>query len=136
MSVLAERLGLTLGSLLELSGRPITLLLKKATALYFLGEANYQQEKKPQAIAAYDRLVKEQPKSELRDDALYALGVAQEELGKYPEAGAAYDLFLKDYNQHELATEVRMRKAETVLQAGDFATYGEEIEAMKREGKW
>lgn len=38
LSVLAERLGLTLGSLLELSGRPITLLLKKATALYFLGE--------------------------------------------------------------------------------------------------
>jgi TolA-binding protein len=91
-------------------------------ALYFLGEANYHQGKKPEAIAAYDRLVKEQPKSELRDDALYALGVAQEELGKYAEAGASYDLFLKDYPKHELVTEVRMRKAETLLQAGDFAT--------------
>ena len=103
-------------------------------ALYFLGEANYHQGKKPEAIAAYDRLAKEQPKSELRDDALYALGVAQEELGKYPEAGAAYDLFLKDYDKHELATEVRMRKAETVLQAGDFAnaekTFGE-VAAVK-----
>jgi TolA-binding protein len=89
-------------------------------ALYFLGEANYQQGKKAEAVAAYERLVKEQEKSSLRCDALYALGVAQEELGKFPEAGTAYDAFLQHCAESELATEVRMRKAETVLQAGDY----------------
>ncbi len=91
-------------------------------ALYFTGEANYQTGKRDEAVAAYDRLVKEQEKSSLRCDALYALGVAQEELGKYPEAGAAYDLYLTECAKNELVTEVRMRKAETVLQAGDYAT--------------
>jgi TolA-binding protein len=89
---------------------------------YLLGEANYLQGKKPEAVAAYEHVVKDFEKSEKRCDALYALGVAQEELGKFPEAGAAYDLFLKDCSKSELIPEVRMRKAETVLQAGDFAT--------------
>jgi TolA-binding protein len=115
-------------SLLPTAADSFTALLDKFPegkfsdqALYFLGEANYQQGKKAEAAAAYSRLVKEQEKSPLRCDALYALGVAQEELGKYPEAGAAYDLYLADCAKNELVTEVRMRKAETVLQAGDFA---------------
>jgi cellulose synthase operon protein C len=91
-------------------------------ALYFVGESYYQQGKKAEAVAAYDRLVKEQEKSSLRCDALYALGVAQEELGKYAEAGVAYDLFLAECAKSELVAEVQMRKAETVLQAGDYAT--------------
>jgi TolA-binding protein len=91
-------------------------------ALYFLGESYYQQGKKVEAVAAYGRLVKEQEKSSLRCDALYALGVAQEELGEYLKAGAAYDLYLQDCAKSGLVTEVRMRKAETVLQAGDYST--------------
>jgi TolA-binding protein len=91
-------------------------------ACYFLGESNYQQGKRPEAIAAYDRLIKEHPQSKLRVDGLYAMGVAQEEIEKYADAGATYDLFIKEFAQNELITEVKMRKAETVLQAGDFAT--------------
>jgi TolA-binding protein len=90
-------------------------------AFYFLGEANYQQGKKAEAVAAYERLVKEQEKSSLRCDALYALGVAQEELSHFPQAGEAYDAYLKECGKSDLAAEVRMRKAETQLQAGDYA---------------
>jgi len=90
-------------------------------ALFFWGEAEYNQGKKKEAVAAYDQLVKKCPKSSLRSDSLYALGVTHEELGQYAEAGQAYDLFLQEFPKHDLANEVRMRKAETVLQAGDFA---------------
>lgn len=90
-------------------------------ALFYQGEALYAQGKKEEAVAAYDRLVKEFEKSARRADTLYALGVTQEELAKYADAGKTYDIFLEEFATSPLATEVRMRKAETVLQAGDVA---------------
>jgi TolA-binding protein len=90
-------------------------------ALYFQGESYYQLGKKEEAVAAYSALVKNYEKSNLRADALYALGVAQEELKSWADAGKTYDLYLKEFADNELVTEVRMRKAETVLQAGDAA---------------
>lgn len=90
-------------------------------ALFYLGEAAYSLQKKPEAIAAYRKLVEEHPKSSLRSDGLYALGVTYEEEQAYKEAGAIYDLFLKEFQESSLHTEVRMRKAETVLQSGDIA---------------
>lgn len=90
-------------------------------ALYFQGEALYQTGKKPEAVVAYDTLIKGFDKSNLRADALYALGVTQEELQKWAEAGQTYDQFLKEFPQSDLLTEVRMRKAETLLQNGDPA---------------
>ncbi|HTN75901.1 MAG TPA: tetratricopeptide repeat protein, partial [Pirellulaceae bacterium] len=90
-------------------------------ALYFQGEAYYQTGKKAEAAASYATLLKGFEKSTLRADATYALGVTQEELLQWAEAGQTYDLFLKEFPQSELLTEVRMRKAETVLQTGDAA---------------
>ena len=103
-------------------------------ALFYQGESLYAQGKKAEAVAAYERLVKDFAKSKRRADALYALGVAQEELGKYAEAGKTYDVFLKEFADSPLATEVRMRKAETVLQAGDVAAAAKmfgEVAAVK-----
>lgn len=91
-------------------------------ALYFQGEAYYAQGKRAEAEPVYQRLVKEFPTSKRRADALYALGVTQEELSKFAEAGATYDLYLKEFESTPLATEVKMRKAETILQKGDYAT--------------
>ena len=91
-------------------------------ALFYLGESFYALQKKPEAIAAYRKLVEDQPKSSLRSDGLYALGVTYEEEQAYAEAGSIYDLFLKEFEGSSLHTEVRMRKAETVLQGGDAAT--------------
>lgn len=90
-------------------------------ALFYAGEADYNLGKKSEAIAAYGQLVEKYPQGALRSDALYALGVTQEELGQHQPAGKTYDLFLEEFPDHDLANEVRMRKAETVLLAGDFA---------------
>lgn len=90
-------------------------------ALYFQGESFYALGKKPEAAKAYGELIAGFEKSNLRADALYALGVTQEELAAWADAGKTYDLYLKEFANNELATEVRMRKAETVLQTGDAA---------------
>lgn len=90
-------------------------------AFFYLGESFYAQDMKPQAIAAYRRLVDDHKESSLRCDGLYALGVTYEEVQQFAEAGTIYDLFLKECSDSALTTEVRMRKAETVLQGGDVA---------------
>jgi TolA-binding protein len=104
-------------------------------ALFYAGEAEYNLGKKKEAIAAYDQLVKKYPQGSLRSDALYALGVTHEESGQHEAAGQAYDLFLQEFPTHALANEVRMRKAEAVLLAGDFAAAGKMFgEVAKLEG--
>jgi TolA-binding protein len=90
-------------------------------ALFYQGEAQYAQGKKTEAAKAYQRLVSEFSQSKRRADALYALGVAQEELSDHAAAGTTYDKFLREFADAALANEVRLRKAETVLQSGDFA---------------
>ncbi len=86
-------------------------------ALYFRGEALYAHDKKADAVAAYQRLVEKHPTAPQRPDALYALGVTLQELNRNEQAQAAFDQFLKDYAQHGMVTEVRMRKADTLLAA-------------------
>ena len=90
------------------------------SALFYQGESQYALGKKTEAAMAYAELLKQFEKTKHRRDALYALGVAFEELRKYPEAGTTYDIYLKEFATSPLASEVRMRKAETVLQAGNF----------------
>jgi TolA-binding protein len=90
-------------------------------ALYFQGESLYNAEDKAGAVAAYDNVVKNFPNSKRRADALYAFGATQEELKNFAAAGTAYDAFLKEFPDHELITEIKMRKAETLMQTGDNA---------------
>ncbi|MFO0820762.1 MAG: tetratricopeptide repeat protein [Pirellulales bacterium] len=101
-------------------------------ALFFQGESLYNQGEKKEAIAAYESVVKNYPESKVRADAAYAWGVTLEELQQYPQAGVAYDLFLKSYSDNGLANEVRMRKAETVLQAGQFADAEKQFAAVAK----
>jgi TolA-binding protein len=90
-------------------------------ALFFWAESEYALGKKKESLGPYGELVANHPQSPLRADALYALGVTREELGQFAEAGNVYDVYLKEFAEKDLATEVRMRKAETVAQAGDYA---------------
>ncbi|MBM4004431.1 MAG: tetratricopeptide repeat protein [Planctomycetes bacterium] len=90
-------------------------------ATYFQGECLYNQGKVREAIAAYEAVLAKFDRSSHRCDAAYALGVAQEESGQYAQAEKAYDLFLADCGGKPIATEVRMRKAETMLQQGRVA---------------
>jgi TolA-binding protein len=88
-------------------------------ALFFEAESFYALSKRKEAALAYGRLVTGYPESKLRCDALYALGVTLEDMAEWAQAGKAYDMFLEGYATSELLTEVRMRKAETILQQGD-----------------
>ncbi len=90
-------------------------------ALYSQGEALYNAADKAGAVAAYDNVLKSFPDSKRRADALYAVGATQEELGNFAAAGTAYDGFLKEFPDHELIPEVKMRKAQALMQTGDNA---------------
>jgi len=87
-------------------------------ALWFRGESLYAAGDKPGAIAAYRSLLEDFPKTKRKCKLLYALGATLEETAKYDEAGKVYDQFLTDCAADPLVTEVKMRKAETLLQAG------------------
>lgn len=93
-------------------------------ALFFEGESLYAMGKRKEAALAYGRLVTGHPESKLRPDALYALGVTLEEMSEWVQAAKAYDMFLAECGTSDLLTEVRMRKAETLLQQGDVAQAG------------
>ncbi len=91
-----------------------------AEALYYRGECLYAQGKKQDAARSYGELIYKHPKHKLMADTLYALGVCQEELGQHEAAGKAYDQFLKQFSQHDLATEVNMRRGDTLFHAGRY----------------
>ncbi len=90
-------------------------------ALFFGGESLYLQGKFEEAVKSYSELIEKHDDSDLHADAMYALGVTMEqELHRFKDAGEIFEAFMKLYPTHDLATEVKMRKAETILQSGDF----------------
>jgi TolA-binding protein len=103
-------------------------------AHFFRGESSYRLGQKDAAIAAYSRVVADFPTSKLRRDALYALGVAQEESQKFAEAIATYDKLLAEVKEGELPLEIRLRRADCLLQKGDAATAESEF-ALLAEAK-
>lgn len=86
--------------------------------LFFIGESLYLLGSKKKAAEFYRRLCEGNKGSTLRSDGLYAWGVTYEELRDYEKASEIYDTFLREFPEHELVTEIRMRKAETLLQRG------------------
>ena len=88
-------------------------------ANFFCGESYYRLGEKEKAIATYAKVVNDYPTSKLRREAIYALGVAQEETQKYPEAIATYDKLLAEAKEGDLSLEVRLRRADCLLQKGD-----------------
>lgn len=91
-----------------------------AEALYYQGECTYLQGDKQEALAYYLKLIDNYPKHRLLPDALYALGVAQEELAQWDAAGKTYDTFLEKFPEHAQATEVDMRRGETLFLTGKY----------------
>lgn len=89
-------------------------------ALFYQAEALYAQGEKAQAARLYQQHRQKFAQSKRGADVLYALGVAQEELGDAAAAGQTYAAFLKTFPQHPLATEVKLRQAETLLSQGNL----------------
>ncbi len=89
-------------------------------ALFFGGESLYLQGKFAEAADSYAQLVEKHTDSDLHSDAMYALGVTKEDMRQFGPAKEVYTSFLKTYPKHDLAMEVKMRRAETILQTGEF----------------
>lgn len=111
-----------------IAGRKESKLLDQAC--FFRGESHYRLGDKEKAIASFAKVVEGYPESKLRRDAIYALGVAQEELQKYPDAIATYDKLLADVREGDLALEVRLRRADCLLQKGDAAAAEPEFASL------
>jgi TolA-binding protein len=91
-----------------------------AQAMYYRGECYYALGDRAKAAAAYAQLVSAFPNDPLVADALYALGVAQEEQQQWDAAEKTYATFLGRFAQHRLATEVTMRRGETLFARGQY----------------
>jgi len=104
-------------------------------AFYFLGESLYRTDKFAAAVAAYESLLKQHPDSSFGRDASYALGTTYEELGQFKKACETYDQFMKRWAADELADEVRLRRAESLLQLGDLAAAAKEFGELVKTGR-
>lgn len=91
-------------------------------ALYYLAETQYQLGQLRPATARFRQLTVDPrfAESSVMPDALYALGVAYEELEQPKLAAETYNRFLEKYSTHRLASDVRLRTAEFLLNDGQY----------------
>ena len=90
-------------------------------ALFFLGEALWQAGQRPDAIAAWQRCVRDHPQSPRLPEVLYALGVGQAETGSRAEAAATLKRFADAFPKHALADDVAVWRADVATAAGNTA---------------
>jgi TolA-binding protein len=81
-------------------------------ALFYLGESLWQSGKRPEAIAIWQRFVREHDKSTRLPEVLYALGVGQAEAGARDEAAATLKRFADAFPTHALAADVALWRAD------------------------
>ncbi len=86
-----------------------------AQVLYTRGDCAYHLGQKADAARFYGQALTKSPSEKLEPAIMYALGVAQEELKQWEAAGKTYDDFLKKYLNHRTASEIIMRRAETLF---------------------
>jgi TolA-binding protein len=91
-----------------------------AQVLYTRGDCAYHAGKKAEAVRFYSQALTKAPNKKLEPEIMYALGVAQEELKQWEEAGKTYDSFLKTYLDHRYASEIIMRRGETLYQIHEY----------------
>ena len=86
-----------------------------AQVLYTRGDCAYHAGQKADAVRFYSQALAKSPNEKLEPAIMYALGVAQEELKQWEAAGKTYDDFLKKYIDHRYASEIIMRRGETLF---------------------
>ncbi len=86
-----------------------------AQVLYTRGDCAYHAGQKADAVRFYSQALTKSPNEKLEPAIMYALGVAQEELKQWEAAGKTYDDFLKKYLDHRNASEIIMRRGETLF---------------------
>lgn len=89
-------------------------------AMFYRAECLIQTKQTEKAASTYEAFVGKYPDSEFTADALYSLGTAQESLKQNDRAAATFARFATKFPQHQLISEVRMRQAEMLYNAGNF----------------
>lgn len=100
-------------------------------ACFYAGEAEYAMGARDQAVTWYKKLLStaELKASPFRSDAYYSMGVCYEELKQPGVAVETYDQLLKEFPAYRLVDEVKLRKADLLVQLQKIpeaeAVYGE-----------
>ena len=100
-----------------------------AQVFYTRGDCAYHLGQKPEAVQFYSQALAKAPNEKLEPAILYALGVAQEELKQWEAAGKTYDAFLKKYVDHRNASEIIMRRGETLFAIRQYQAAAEWLAA-------
>jgi TolA-binding protein len=103
-------------------------------ALFFLGESLWQAGKRDDALAVWQRFVREHGTSPRLPEVLYALGVGQAEMGRRDEALTSLNRFAESFPTHALAADVAIWRADLASAAGK-APEAEKILATLIDGK-
>jgi TolA-binding protein len=82
-----------------------------ASAKYYMGEAYRLERKLTEALASYDRLIGEHPKSEQIPNARVRRAEVLNELGRVKEARAEYETVVKESPNTDAATFAKQRLA-------------------------
>jgi cellulose synthase operon protein C len=93
--------------------------------LYMRGDCAYHAGQKADAARFYSQALAKSPNEKLEPAILFNLGVTQEELKQWEAAGKTYDAYLKKYLEHGNASEIIMRRGETLFQIGQFQAASE-----------
>lgn len=93
-------------------------------AYFYAGESEYAMGQRDQALSWYKKLIAtaELKISPFRADALYSMGVCYEELKQSGVALETYDQLLKEFPTYRLADEVKLRKADILVQQQNLTT--------------
>ncbi len=86
-----------------------------AQVLYYRGDCADHAGQAAEAARFYSQALAKSPDDKLEPEIMYALGVTQEGLKQWEEAGKSYDAYLKKYINHRFASEVIMRRGETLF---------------------
>jgi len=103
-------------------------------ALFFMGESLWQAGNRDEALATWQRFVREHDKAPRLPEVLYAFGVGQAEIGKRDEAMATLKRFTETFPAHALAEDVAIWRADLAM-AGANAADAEKILATVIDGK-
>jgi TolA-binding protein len=91
-----------------------------AQVLYTRGDCAYHAGQKTEAVGFYSQALTKSPSEKLEPSIMYALGVAQEELKQWEAAGKTYDAYLKKYLDQRNASEIIMRRGETLFAIREY----------------
>jgi tetratricopeptide (TPR) repeat protein len=91
-----------------------------ARSQYNIGDAHYNAGDYKQAIAAYKQVLQDYPRSEYIIEAVNGIQYAQLAAGQPDSSSVILEEFLAQHPRASTADRLRYRKAENLLQAGDY----------------